>query len=179
MNKSHYFEELSSAYSAEIDDLASDYEGKTVLSARLQEKRQEIDTMLQMIDSSPEMVAPIFYGAFTFFQPAVMIHAVQAEPDDEEFPAWDLLSASIRLTDWAKPFAQQVLAEPGGDRFLVSAAVVEYLRLREFSSPEPASASIEPENKSRDDDGEDDDGQDLAEAGADWLSDQGFDSHTA
>jgi len=180
MNKSHYFDELSSAYSAEIDDLASDFEGKSVLSARLIEKRQGIDTLLQMIESSPEMVAPIFYDAFTFFQPAVMIHTVQAEADDEDFPEWDALSAAIRLTDWAEVLAQKVLAEPGGDRFMVSAAAVEYLRLKDALTHDAAADAGDSERKRRDDDGDNDsDDQDLAEAGADWLSEQGFDSHSS
>jgi hypothetical protein len=178
MNKSHYFEELSSAYSAEIDDLTSDFEGKTVLSARLKEKRGEIDFLLQMIDSAPEMVAPIFYGAFSFVQPAVMIHAVQAEPDDGDFPEWDAVSASIRLTDWAQLMAEQILNEPGGDRFMVSAAGVEFLRLRELATPAAAAAPAESGDKDKDgdDDGED---QDLAEAGAEWMSQQGFDAQTS
>ena len=177
MNKSNYFVALSTAYLAEIDNLACDYEGKAVLAERLREKRQEIDTMMQMIDSAPEMVAPIFHGAFAFLQSAVMIQAMQAEPDDEDFPEWNQLAASIRLSDWATPIARRLQAEPGGDRFMVSAAVVEFLRLREFSSP-AASEPVESGNK---DDGESDDGadQDLAEAGADWLSEQGFDSHSA
>ena len=176
MNKSHYFEELSSAYSAEIDDLTSDFEGKTVLTARLKEKRREIDFMLQMIDSAPEMVAPIFYGAFTFLRPAVMIHAVQAEPDDADFPEWEVLSDSIGLSDWAQPMAELVLAEPGGDRFMVSAAAVEFLRLRELATPEAATAPAESANK---DNGDDDEDQDLAEAGAEWMSQQGFDAQTS
>lgn len=171
MNKSHYFEEISSAYSAEIDDLSSDFEGKAVLTTRLREKRREIGTMLQMIDVAPEMVAPIFYSAFTFLQPAVMVHAVQAEPDDEDFPEWRRLSEAIALTDWALPMVEQVLAEPGGDRFMVSAAAVEFLRLRESSAPE-ATVPAESADQEGDDDDEE---QDLAEAGAEWMTQQGFD----
>lgn len=184
MNPSHYFEELSSAYSAEIDDLTSDFEGKTVLSARLLEKRQAIGTMLQMIDAAPEMVLPIFHGAFTFHQPAALVQAAQAEPDDEDFPAWESIAAAVGLADWAQPMARQVLAEPDGDRFMVSAAVVEYLRLRDYSAPESTGEGAESGNKSErnngDDGGKDDEGDDsdLAEAGADWLAEQGFDSHS-
>lgn len=175
MNKSNYFEVLSSAYTAEIDDLSSDFEGKSVLSARLKEKRSEIDTMLQMIESAPEMVAPIFYGAFTFFEPVELISALQAEPDDEDFPTWDSVAESIRLADWAQPLALQFLREPGGEQFMVSAAAVEFLRIRELSSPVAAPESGESGNKDQDDDGED---QDLAEAGADWLTEQGFDARS-
>lgn len=178
MNKSHYFAELSAAYSAEIDDLTSDFEGKTVLSARLLEKRREIGTMLQMIDVAPEMVLPIFHGAFSFHQPAVIGQAMLAEPDDEDFPEWSALAGAIGLADWAQPIAGQVLAESGGDRFMVSAAVVEYLRLRDHSAADSAGEGEEGGSKSAND-GDEGDEADLAEAGADWLAEQGFDSHSA
>lgn len=177
MNKSNYFEVLSSAYSAEIDDLSSDFEGKTVLSARLREKRAEIDTMLQMIEFAPEMVAPVFYGAFTFFDPAVLINAVLAEPDDEDFPLWDSVSGSLRLADWAEPLVQKFLLEPGGEQFMVSVAAVEFLRIRELSRPESSREAVESDNKDRDDDADGED-QDLAEMGADWLTEQGFDARS-
>lgn len=176
MNKSHFFAELSSAYSDEIDDLTSDFEGKTVLSARLKEKRQGIDTLLQMIEFAPEMVVPIFHGAFTFTQTALMSHAVQAEPDDDDFPEWASLLPAIRLADWAEPLVLQTLAEPAGDRFMVSAAGVEFLRTRDSASPaSPNEANESGEAKEKESDDEDGD-QDLAEAGADWLSQQGFDA---
>lgn len=176
MNKSNYFEVLSSAYEAEIDDLTTDFEGKTVLSARLREKRAEIDTMLQMIDSAPEMVAPVFYGAFTFFEPVELINALQTEPDDEDFPSWDSVADSIRLADWAQPLVQKFLREPGGEQFMVSAAAVELLRIRGLATPASTREAAESANKDRDEDADDD--QDLAEAGADWLTEQGFDARS-
>lgn len=177
MNKSNYFEVLSSAYEAEIDDLSTDFEGKTVLSARLREKRAEIDTMLQMIDSAPEMVAPVFYGAFTFFEPVELINALQTEPDDDDFPSWDSIAESIRLADWAEALVQQFLREPGGEQFLVSVAAVEFLRIRELSRPEASREVVESEKKAQDEDNDGDD-QDLAEVGADWLTEQGFDARS-
>lgn len=182
MNLSEYFEVLSSAYSAEIDDLSSDFEGKPVLVARLREKRAEIDTMLQMIELAPEMVAPVFHGAFTFLKPVVMINTLKAEPDEENFPAWDSISESLRLADWAQPLVQKFLLAPGGDRFLVSVAAIEYLRIKDFSSPAKTVDATESENKphdgSNDDEGDSED-QDLAEAGADWLTEQGFDARSS
>ena len=180
MNLSHYFEVLSSAYSAEIHDLSTDFEGKTVLSARLHEKRAEIDTMLQMIESAPEMVAPVFFGAFTFLEPSVMIDTLRAEPDDENFPQWDSLAESIRLADWAKPVVDEFLAGPDGDRFLVSVAAIEFLRTRALSLPDKSEETIESGKKESNDDGDgDDEDQDLAEAGADWLTEQGFDARSS
>lgn len=177
MNKSNYFEVLSSAYEAEIDDLTTDFEGKTVLTARLREKRAEIDTMLQMIDSAPEMVAPVFYGAFTFFEPVELINGLQTEPDDDDFPSWDSIADSIRLADWAEPLVQTFLREPGGEQFMVSAAAVELLRIRGLATPVSSRDAVESEKKAQDDDTDGDD-QDLAEIGADWLTEQGFDARS-
>ena len=185
MNLSHYFEVLSAAYAAEIDDLATDFEGKTVLPARLREKRAEINTMLQMIESAPEMVAPVFYGAFSFLAPAVMFDTLRAEPDDEGFPLWDSIADSIRLADWAKPLVLKFLADAGGDRFLVSVAAVEFLRSKSLALPDTSPEVIASEKKEENENGDgeggrdgDGDDQDLGEAGADWLTEQGFDARS-
>ena len=45
MKKSRYFAELGANYSAEIDDLVSDSEGKSVLKQRLDVKRREIQSI--------------------------------------------------------------------------------------------------------------------------------------
>lgn len=173
MKKSPFFEELSAAYSAEIDDLTADTEGKSVLLLRLKEKRRELDTLLQMIDFAPEMVLPVFYGAFTFPSLQVLSLAVLCEPDDDDFPAWDVLSQSLVVADWAAPFVARVLAVSGGEQFMVLAALAEYLRVHDQASQPSVS-----DEKNEFDEDEDDEGEegDLAEAGADWLSEQGFDS---
>ena len=69
MKKSNYFYELFKTYLDELDDLTMDSGGKKVLQKRLDEKRQQIDAILQMIEYSPEMVAVIFYGAFEYSFP--------------------------------------------------------------------------------------------------------------
>lgn len=175
MNKSMFFESLASSYDAEIDDLNSDSEGKTVLAARLKEKRRELKAILPMIEFAPEMVFPVFYGAFKFVSPAAMAAAVRCEPDDDDFPTWDSLSGALAVADWAKPMVEAVLGESGGETFMVAAAAVEFLRAHDTG---PASQPAEP-TRERNADGEDEgdeDGQDLGEAGADWLAEQGFDS---
>jgi hypothetical protein len=177
MNKSNYFEELSSTYSAEIDDLISDSEGKSVLAARLKEKRKELDALLQMIEFAPEMVAPVFFDAFTFTNPALIIGAIACEPDDCDFPLWDSIASSLSLAEWAKPMIRKVLAAAGGDQFMVATAGIEYLRCHNKTAPVVANEQDE-FDRQKDDDDEDNFG-DLGEAGADWLSEQGFDSHTA
>jgi hypothetical protein len=177
MNKSNHFEELSSTYSEEIDDLVSDSEGKSVLTARLKEKRKELDALLQMIEFAPEMVAPVFFDAFTFTNPALIVSAIACEPDDGDFPTWDSIASSLSLAEWAKPMIQKVLAAAGGDQFMVATAAIEYLRCHSKTAPV---AAKERDEFDRQKDEDDEDGfSDLGEAGADWLSQQGFDSHTA
>ena len=172
MKKSPFFEELSSAYGAEIDDLTTDTEGKSVLSARLKDKRKQLDTLVQMIEFSPEMVLPVFYGAFTFADPRTIGHAVLCEPDDDDFPAWEALSQSLTLADWAIPLAERIIVARGGEQFMVVAAAAEFLRTHDTAAPEEKNMSDEAGDE---DDDADADADDLGEAGADWLSEQGFD----
>lgn len=174
MKKSPFFEELSSAYFAELDDLSTDSEGKSVLSSRLKEKRKQLDTLVQMIEFSPEMVLPIFYGAFSFTDLRAVGQALQCEPDDDDFPAWDELSQSLSIADWATPLADRVLAAGGGEQFMVIAAAAELLRNHDTAAPAPAAVEKNDFDEEGDEDGE---FGDLSEAGADWLSEQGFDSH--
>lgn len=177
MNKSNYFGEIASAYDAEMDDLTSDSEGKSVLAARLKDKRKEIDALLQMAEFAPEMVIPVFHRAFTFRTPAVMARAALCEPDDDDFALWDDVADSIGIEAWAAPIVEKALAVDGGDRFMVTAAVAEFLR--SHGGATAAAAPVETEKKRGDNEDEDDgDGEmgDLGEGGADWLSEQGFDS---
>ena len=169
MKKSRYFSELSFAYDGEINDLQTDSEGKTVFEARLKEKRQALAAILPMIEFSPEMVLPVFYGAFTFIDPSSVQAAVRCEPDDDDFPAWNELASGVSLAKWAPSLVDAVLAEPAGDAFMVAAAGIEYLR--QFDSE--ASQSVGDGEEESEGDEED---ADLAEQGDDWLAEQGFDS---
>ena len=178
MQKSEFFDALSSMYEAELDDLLSDSDGKNVLARRLQTKREQLSDLLPMMDCAPEMVAPIFFEAFSFAAPGAMEAVLSTEPDDGAFPAWAALESRITVADWAQPMVDRVLAEPGGDTFLVVAAALEFLRLHEASKGRAAPAT-ESEARARrgDDDGDDDgDDQDLAESGNSWMSEQGFDA---
>jgi len=178
MNKSAYFEQLSEAYSAEIDDLFSDSEGRNVLNARLRDKRNELDALLQMLEYAPEMVLPVFHQAFQFGKSGGMARAACSEPDDDDFPSWSSLSDAITLETWATPLVTKVLAAKGGETFLVSAAVCEFLRQFDGGSrAEDAPSDASPNEE--DDLEEADRFTDLGEAGADWLGEQGFDSHNA
>ena len=170
MKKSRYFSELIKSYNDEIDDLVSDSAGKSVLQQRLNVKRREISALLPMIEFSTEMVAVIFYDAFEFNSPAIMQQIALSEPDDADFVAWDALKDELIVADWAQPLIESALKVRGGDAFLVTAVALEYLRTR-TSSFEPEPELIEDEDQ-----GSDDDEGDLGEAGADWLSEQGFET---
>ncbi len=177
MKRSRYFSDIFQNYAAEIDDLVTDSEGKSVLQKRLSEKRREMDAILPMIEFSPEMVAVVFYGAFGFKSLEAMQRIVLSEPGDADFPEWAELERELTVTEWARPLIEASLKAQGGDAFLVTTAALEFLRSKDTVSapaPEP-----EPEtDKDRNDEAEEDDEDgmgDLNEAGADWLAEQGFD----
>jgi len=188
MRMSAFFRALRSSYQAEIDDLASDSEGKDVLRQRLLEKRGQISFLSQMMESAPEMVAVAFHGGFHFELPAVMEQLLTLESD--EFPDWDSLADAVQLTPWAKDMAAVLLKQPQGDWFMTVAATLEYLYHR--PSPHNHEGAHEDEHgehgargssrhldHGHDFDADDDhahkNDQEHDEASADWLEGQGFD----
>ena len=187
MKLSPYFHDLRSAYQAELDDLASDSEGKDVLRRRLAEKRGEIDFLAKMVEMAPEMVAPVFHGAFRFTQPAAVQHLLTLP--QEAVPDWQSLAHAVALEPWADRLAQTVLREPQGARFMAVAAALEYLHQHARLAPDAAPADDEPRDDAEHDDGRDDDdsalsaddavepqsSRDREEASAEWLADVGFD----
>ena len=184
MKKSYYFAELSSSYDAEIQDLLNDSEGNSALKARLKGKRQELKALLAMIEFCPEMVVPVFYDGFSFANPKAMAAVVRCEPDDGDFPAWDNISHHVTVAVWATPYLAAVLAERAGEVFMVTAASLEFIRKFDSSAPQTVAEDDEDSRLDENDaggddsDGRDDDDEDrdLAEAGDDWLGEQGFDS---
>lgn len=178
MNKSRYFSDLLQSYNDEIDDLVTDSEGKSVLQKRLNDKRGAIDTILPMIEFSPEMVSVVFYGAFGFMSSEVMQQLVLNEPDDAGFLSWSALKPELTIAGWAEPLIELSLKAQGGDTFLVSTAALEYLRSKGSAATSASGRDGEKEQDGHADDGEesgDDEDRDLNEAGADWLAEQGFD----
>ena len=168
MKKSRYFSELGKSYSDEIDDLVTDSAGQSVLHKRLDDKRGAIDSILPMIEFSPEMVAVVFYDAFDFKSPELMQQIVQSEPDDSDFVAWDELKTQLTVAAWAQPLIEASLKVRGGDVFLVTAAALEFMRSKPAAYEPPADVTDESEAN--------DDEEDLSEAGADWLAEQGFET---
>lgn len=202
MRISRFFDDLSKAYSAELDDLRTDSEGKDILRSRLAEKRKQVQFLLPMLKSNPEMVAVAFHGGFRFMNPLVMETLTTKEA--KQHPSWKSLSESVKLEPWAEPLCQAILKDADGAAFMVTAAGLEYLAKSKHSrqtSPSNA-ADMDAEDAGRReqddatseqnelkeggdldgnygrhgrDDGDDGDDYDLEEAGADWLAEQGFD----
>ena len=78
------------------------------------------------------------------------------------------------MQPWAEKLKEQALAAPGGEQFMLVVAGLEYL----LAGHAPAAAPVEAEASGKedaDDEGDGDDAEDLADAGEDYLSDQGFD----
>lgn len=173
MKKSPYFAELGKSYLAEIDDLVTDSAGISVLHKRLDDKRGAIDSILPMVDFSPEMVAVVFYDAFDFKSPELMQQIVQSEPDDDGFVAWDELKAELAVAPWAQPLIEASLKARGGDAFVVTAAALEFMRSRASAYEAPV---VEPADADAGTADDEEGNEDLSEAGADWLAEQGFET---
>lgn len=188
MQISPFFQQLRSAYQAEISDMASDSEGQDVLQRRLKERRKELGFLLQMMQLSPEMVAIVFHQGFEFKQPTVLDGLLTLESD--QLPAWVSLKDAVHLPKWSQELSKIVLKEPAGDWFLTVAAVLEYMHTKpdgrmqaaddeeENQEQEDADDSMrEPEDGASDSFGSDgaQDAKISEEAGADWLAEQGFD----
>jgi len=183
---SPFFQQLRSAYQAEIDDLAFDSEGGNVLRQRLADKRSQIRFLVHMMESSPEMVAVIFHQGLKFRLPSVMEHLLSHEAD--EFPEWHSFADALDLAPWAQDLADVVLKEPRGEWFMTVVAGLEYMA----GKPQMAGAVQDSGDTDRnadedddtdafdsDDEAEDGDGPGDArarrEAGDDWMVEQGFD----
>ncbi len=173
MNISEFFTDLHKAYQAELDDLSQDSDGKDVLKKRLADKRGEIDFLVKMMELSPEMVAVVFYQAFTFSKPAVMDDLLSFEAD--ELPDWTGLASDIQIAPWAQALVDKVLSEPSGEWFLTVAALLEYM------AGKPVAPAAQAENEEDDEEEFDGDAEERADAKArkeaaeDWMVGQGFD----
>ncbi len=174
MKLSPFFSDLSSSYGYEIEDLTYDSAGDNVLASRLKVKRDQFADLMQMCEFDPVMVASAFRGGFRFDVKAVFDQLVAAHPDD--FPAWEDVAHAAGLEPWAGALAQHALASPGGERFMLIAAGLEYISSGPGAgTPVEAEPAGESEEHREAGDDDSDDSPDLAEAGEDYLSEQGFD----
>ncbi|WP_353136173.1 hypothetical protein [Limnohabitans sp.] len=177
---SPFFQELRSAYQAELDDLNSDSEGQYILDKRLAEKRKELGFLLQMMDLNPEMVAVVLHQAFEFHEPELMTHFISLDADN--LLSWDALSEGVRIAPWAQPMVEQILAEPVGAWFMTVAAALEYMHgtpMRSSAQSNEADADEDLQNVERGDQAEHDEereAREREEAGNAWMVEQGFDS---
>jgi hypothetical protein len=192
MNISSFFRDLRSSYQSEMDDMTFDSDGQDILKQRLAQRRKEMDFLLNMMESAPEMVAVAFHQSFKFTSPSVMHHVLSQESD--ELPAWEALADSVQLAPWAQALSQTVLSQPAGSNFLVIAAALEFM----YHNADTRAAAQADEEDNEDGENEDfdrdnDDGQEgddrrdpmdsddardakqREEAGADWMVEQGFD----
>ncbi len=178
MSISPFFQELRTAYQAELDDLNSDSEGHNILEKRLSEKRQELGFLLQMMDLNPEMVAVVLHQAFEFQEPELMDHFITLEADD--LLSWDALSDGISIAPWAQPIVNQILAEPVGAWFMSVAAALEYMHgtpMRRSTAVADADEDLENvERGAQVESDEEREAREREEAGNAWMVEQGFDS---
>ncbi|PQA76033.1 hypothetical protein [Rhodoferax sp. TS-BS-61-7] len=181
MSISPFFQHLRSAYEAEIDDLASDSEGKHMLPKKLAERRKELGFLLSMLELSPEMVAVVFHQAFRFKSTTAMNHLISHESED--LPDWDSLSDTVEVLPAARTMVSQVLQQPAGAWFMSVAAALEYMYGRPDSRAAAHSDEDDEEHEDSDDDTREDEGLDEDERearvsekeGAAWMVEQGFD----
>lgn len=182
MSVSAFFRTLRTSYQAELDDLASDSEGRDVLRKRLAQKRSQMTFLRQMMETAPEMVAVVFHGGFQFESHAAMDHLLTLDSDD--LPDWDSLGDVINLAPWAQELAAPLLQEPTGPWFMTVAAALEYMHQKPMRSAhandelaENDTQEAQDRRRDRFDADDDQDAVDLdhEQAGADWLEEQGFD----
>ncbi len=97
-----------------------------------------------------------------------------AAREPENLPAWQSLLSSVSLEPWAAELARVVLKDAHGEQFLVVTACLEFLRRPGANSPGEGAQPQSPDGRGVDDEDDADLDVDLEEAGADWLSEQGF-----
>lgn len=171
MKLSPFFNDLSSTYAYELEDLTYDSAGVDVLKARLADKRKQFGDLLMMAATDPVMVAPALHGGLRFTTPEMLEKLVTSQPD--EFPDWGLVAATIEFEPWAGKLVEAALKEPEGEQFMLIAAGLEYIlgRLGTAGASGSDDRAAEDAEEGDGDDGDDD----LGEAGEDWLGEQGFD----
>lgn len=163
MRISRYFTDLMATYVADIDDLKTDSGGKDVLTDRLIEKRSQLTDLMPMINTNPEMLAIIFHRSVFVKKPEVIMSYLDKEP--AKFPSWDTISPSVQFQPWSTSLVEKLKTEVGGEHFLLTTVMLEHL----YALYEVSEDAIE--------EMEEEESDDLAESGGEWLSEHGFDSH--
>ena len=169
MKLSSFFNDLSSAYSYEIEDLTYDSGGDDVLKSRLKIKRDQFGDLLMMTVTDPVMVAPAFHRGFHFDATELLDQLVAEKPDD--FPSWADVAETLKMEPWAEVLATRALKEPNGEEFMLIATGLEYIYFKLGATAAAGGAGQE----SGEEEESDKDDVDLGEAGEDFLGEQGFD----
>ncbi len=182
MRLSPFFHQLRSAYVAEIEDLSHDTDGAFILQQRLTQRRGELEFLLHMLELSPEMVAVVLHKAFVFHTPLAMYQVLGCEPED--LPEWDSLGEAVTVATWAQPLVRSIRAQAAGDWFMTVAAAAEFMLGMSAATGAASDADTGDENEvdhgddanylSADDDVRAGSAEDREAAGADWMSEQGF-----
>ena len=184
MHVTPFFQNLRSAYVAELEDMSHDSDGGFVLQQRLAERRGELEFLVHMLELSPEMVAVVFHKAFVFGEPLAVQQMLGCEPED--LPDWDSLANFITVAPWAHAMVRTIRAQPAGDWFMTVAAASEYMLGMDGASTahgvddddvrgEDVDQADDRTYMSADDDTSGADPRTREEAGADWMAEQGFD----
>ena len=184
MHISPFFHNLRSSYTAELDDMRCDSEGRLILDQRLAQRRGEIGFLVRMLESSPEMVAVVFHKAFRFNSAATMDQLLGCEP--EELTDWSQLADTLEIAIWADGMVRTIRAQPAGDWFLSVAAALEYMDSMHHHPHAAGGDGDEDAHVDAEDDGggdhrplsaddaNDTDVRTREEAAADWMVEQGF-----
>ncbi len=167
MKTSHYFTDLGSIYEAELDDLKSDSVGADVLQQRLKAIRSQLYDLLPMMETNPEMLAVAFHQGVIVTDPKPIQRILAKEPS--EFPSWDAVSQCVEFEAWAEELVDAVQTADGWEQFLLTTVALEYQYAR-ADIAEPVLAEDEGDD-------DEDESDDLSEAGDQWLADQGFESN--
>ena len=173
MTLSNYFLDLLHRYISEIDDLRFDTDGQDVLHARLREKRDHFAVLLRLKHESPELLLPAFHGAFNVSNNTLVDLISTLTPADPGFSPWDELMQSVVIHDWAKPLAHSLLQSADGDKFLITAIVLNHLYQKGTDVNRAQAESQEPREDAEP--AEDDEPKVLDSSGDAWLHDHGFD----
>jgi hypothetical protein len=166
MRISRYFTDLMATYVAEIDDLKTDSGGSDVLKERLKDRRSQIADLMPMMESNPEMMAVAFHKSIVVKDVKAILNYLPKEPSG--FPSWDLIAPCVQFEPWATATIAMLKKAEGGEQFLLTTVMLEYM----FSRYE-----VSEDHHQAEESDDDENSEDLNEAGGEWLADQGFDSH--
>lgn len=183
MNLSAYFHDQVASYQAEIDDLASDSEGRDVLQRRLKDKRSGFASIVAMLDTDPLLLAPVFHGAFEFGADCPPGVAAVLATEFGDFPPWAVVCEQVRIASWAQPMVALALDEPLGEEFMALAVGLEYAFARHkggAAAPGGGDAKDDGglDRERGDGEGDEGEGEGTDALGEDFLEQQGFDRRT-